>query len=55
MKGSTITKLEGQGLPARMRAIVQRSFGGPEVLQLSEVDRPALDIRRCSCASTRPG
>jgi NADPH:quinone reductase-like Zn-dependent oxidoreductase len=43
MKGSTITKLQGQGLPARMRAIVQRSFGGPEVLQLSEVDRPALD------------
>ena len=33
----------GTGLPARMRAIVQRSFGGPEVPQLSEVDRPALD------------
>jgi NADPH:quinone reductase-like Zn-dependent oxidoreductase len=29
--------------PARMRAIVQRSFGGPEVLQLSQVDRPAPD------------
>jgi NADPH:quinone reductase-like Zn-dependent oxidoreductase len=27
-------------LPARMRAIRQRSFGGPEVLELVEVDRP---------------
>ncbi len=30
-------------MPTRMRAIVQRSFGSPEVLQVSEVDRPALD------------
>lgn len=29
-------------MPARMRAIVQRSLGGPEVLTISEVDRPAL-------------
>jgi NADPH:quinone reductase-like Zn-dependent oxidoreductase len=30
-------------MPARMRAIVQRAFGDPAVLQVSEVDRPALD------------
>src|SRR5712691_12420431 len=27
-------------MPARMRAVRQRSFGGPEVLELAEVDRP---------------
>ncbi len=27
-------------MPARMRAVLQRSFGGPEVLELTEVDRP---------------
>jgi NADPH:quinone reductase-like Zn-dependent oxidoreductase len=42
-EGSTITKMEGREVPGRMRAVVQRSFGGPEVLQLSEVDRPAPD------------
>ena len=27
-------------MPQRMRAILQQAFGGPEVLQLAEVDRP---------------
>src|SRR6266545_2769877 len=35
-----ITKIKEQVMPTRMRAIVQRSFGSPEVLQVSEVDRP---------------
>ncbi|HEX9537357.1 MAG TPA: NADP-dependent oxidoreductase [Streptosporangiaceae bacterium] len=28
-------------MPQRMRAILQQAFGGPEVLQLAQVDRPA--------------
>ena len=27
-------------MPERMRAVVQRAFGGPEVLEVAEVDRP---------------
>jgi NADPH:quinone reductase-like Zn-dependent oxidoreductase len=32
--------VKGEQLPERMRAIRQESFGGPEVLELVEVDRP---------------
>jgi len=32
--------MKGEQVPARMRAIRQESFGGPEVLDLVEVDRP---------------
>jgi NADPH:quinone reductase-like Zn-dependent oxidoreductase len=32
--------VKGEHLPQRMRAIRQESFGGPEVLELVEVDRP---------------
>ena len=27
-------------MPARMHAVVQKAFGGPEVLEVAEVDRP---------------
>jgi D-arabinose 1-dehydrogenase-like Zn-dependent alcohol dehydrogenase len=30
-------------LPAKMRAVVMRAFGGPEVLHLEEVDTPVVD------------
>jgi NADPH:quinone reductase-like Zn-dependent oxidoreductase len=27
-------------MPERMHAVVQQAFGGPEVLEVAEVDRP---------------
>jgi NADPH:quinone reductase-like Zn-dependent oxidoreductase len=27
-------------MPERMHAVVQKAFGGPEVLEVAEVDRP---------------
>src|ERR1700746_2572848 len=32
--------VKGGPLPERMHAVVQHAFGGPEVLEVAEVDRP---------------
>ena len=37
-----------------MKAIVQKAYGSPEVLELTEIEGPGSGIATCQFAFTRP-